>query len=345
MKKIIQFVTQKEAGGAQIIMARIDEGFRAKGMFSRIFAFYSKRETSLEISEILNNKINISNIPSLLKLIRKEIEKHNYDAVISHTHYSNLIVQIIAFSLKTKNRIAVHHNSPKTYAGIVAFIDKIYGTLGIYTKVVLVADHLLNDFSDYPMAYRKKILVIKNGIEKSQKQWKPLYNDGRINLVCIGRLSEQKNHIFILRIVAKNPTLYLTIIGDGEMRSELEKYVVDHKIEERVQFAGQIDNSVAKDALLLHDIFVFPSVFEAMPIALMEAMNIGIPIIASNIPSNIETLKGGGIAVDLIEEEWIKAIEFLKYNSNIAETISIAEINRSGDFELNKMVDEYERIL
>jgi glycosyltransferase involved in cell wall biosynthesis len=107
----------------------------------------------------------------------------------------------------------------------------------------------------------------------------------------------------------------LIIIGDGPMRSELEKYVREHGIENVVFFLGYIPD--AYRFLNAIDIFVLPSFNEGSPLALIEAMASGKAIIASNIPAIKEMVEDGEEALlfDPYNSKQLKNLILKLYNN------------------------------
>ncbi len=98
----------------------------------------------------------------------------------------------------------------------------------------------------------------------------------------VGRLHEQKGHKFLLQAFAKmSAHARLLIIGDGEIRDELMILVDQLEIRDRVAFLGA--RSDIHEFLSAIDIFVMPSLWEGQPIALLEALAIGKPCIASAV--------------------------------------------------------------
>jgi len=111
-----------------------------------------------------NNKIELSvdnfnhplKVLAMIFSIFKIIYRFRPEVIISHTHYANIIVQPIARMMKIKKRIAVHHNSPMTFPIFARVIDKLLGDADYYTNIVTVAEHVKNDFSNYPSRYKKR---------------------------------------------------------------------------------------------------------------------------------------------------------------------------------------------
>ena len=113
-------------------------------------------------------------------------------------------------------------------------------------------------------------------------------------LLCsVGELSERKNHITCIRALAKtgNPDIYYLICGVGELDDELRFEAEKLGIGSRVVFAGYRRD--VPDILACSDIFAFPSYQEGLPVALMEAMAAGLPVICSKIRGNVDLISEG----------------------------------------------------
>lgn len=79
------------------------------------------------------------------------------------------------------------------------------------------------------------------------------------------------------------------IIGFGELEEELKQLVIKLNLSDRVIFTGYRED--AKDLLYCANLFAFPSLQEGLPASLMEAMSVGLPVVASNIRGNVDLIK------------------------------------------------------
>lgn len=109
--------------------------------------------------------------------------------------------------------------------------------------------------------------------------------DNSFLFLNVGRLDPQKNHKTIIqafRVVADSvPDVYLLFAGVGSIEKELKAQVARENLSGRVKFLGR--RSDIGDLLEIADVFVFPSFFEGLPVALIEAMSKGVPCIASDL--------------------------------------------------------------
>jgi glycosyltransferase involved in cell wall biosynthesis len=129
-------------------------------------------------------------------------------------------------------------------------------------------------------------------------------SSGRI-LVFVGRLDRQKDPLLLLRAfceaVRRETDLHLVIIGDGVLRSRVESACHELGLDGRVSFLGARPPAESADALRGSDLFVLSSAYEGMPIAVLEALATGLPVVSTNvgeIPLVVRDGVSGRIAVD-----------------------------------------------
>lgn len=143
--------------------------------------------------------------------------------------------------------------------------------------------------------------------------------------------------------LSKELKIIFILIGDGPLKKELEKEAENLGIKERVLFTGQVKD--AYKYLPAFDLFLFSSLKEGFPWAILEAMSAGIAILATKvgaIPLLIENERSGLLAnPGNIEEIVSKAKEILKDREK-RELFALKAKERVKNFSLEKMVKEYE---
>lgn len=113
-------------------------------------------------------------------------------------------------------------------------------------------------------------------------------------LLSVGELSRRKNHRIVIAALAalERKDVYYLICGQGPLRKELWRYAKRLGVADRVRMPGYQEDLV--QVYQNADIFVFPSVQEGMPVALMEAMAAGLPCVVSDIRGNRELIARAG---------------------------------------------------
>lgn len=189
--------------------------------------------------------------------------------------------------------------------------------------VIATSPHYLD--SSTPLAlWRNKCRVIPLGLASSppapspaaqtiaNQAWLP----GKRRLLAVGRLSHYKGFRHLIDAATKLPDVHAIIVGDGEERSALEAQISDLKIGTQVSLAGRLSDDDLSALLASCEVFCLPSVerTEAFGMVLLEAMRMGKPVVACNIPGSgvnwvVEDGKSGYLAHPQDPEDLARMIE------------------------------------
>jgi glycosyltransferase involved in cell wall biosynthesis len=358
--KIVQIVTQMEAGGAQRVAVLLAEALRQRGYDSEVWFLYLKRPSHSHLPGV---KVLFEQPPhgldylTIARRLHREMRTTRPDVVITHTHYANVMGQVIAQICKVPQRIAVQHNLFYTYPKLAAWVDQLLGATSIYTANVAVSGEVVNSAAQYPQAYRQKLTRIYNGIPLQvnanatdphqahaiRQRW-GLPLDAPL-LLNVGRMARQKNQGKLLEALAEIESAHLVILGDGELRQHLQLQVKDLNLTERVHFLGELPADDVAGLLAAADLFVFPSLFEAMPMAVIEAMNAGLPVVASDIPPLREALGNAGHFAPAADAQALAAeITHVLRSPELAQQLRQKAKQRSDSFSLETMASAYEAL-
>lgn len=180
--------------------------------------------------------------------------------------------------------------------------------------VIMVGAQGIIDGSHYLQPFKDKCKVIPFAV--SEEIWRDgeLYlqqkegvqnTRGRMKFLFVGRLVYYKGCSVLLEALKQVERGCLTIVGTGELESELKQMALDLGIEDRVCFAGQISDDVLKQYFRETDVFVLPSVkrSEAFGLVQLEAMAYGKPVINTNLPSGVPDVSLNGLTGLTVEAE------------------------------------------
>lgn len=107
------------------------------------------------------------------------------------------------------------------------------------------------------------------------------------NIVCVGRLCEQKGQLLLIEALAyllkQGHLMHLTLAGDGPMRAEIEQLISRHNLEKYVTITGWISSEQVRSEILKARVFVLPSFAEGLPVVIMEAMVLGCPVLSTYV--------------------------------------------------------------
>lgn len=307
--------------------------------------------------ECYERKISIVELPHRLKntssyyyRLYKELRKGKFD--IFHVHGSSATLALdlmIAKLAGVKIRIAHSHNTTTNNLKLHKLLMPLFNSL--YTKAFAcgkaAGEWLFGD---------KEFVVIPNGfdVEKfifSEDMRNKFRNDNGIssNIVLghIGRFNRQKNHIFILKVfnelVKLNENYRLLLIGDGPKFTDIKEKIESSKNKDKIILYGETDSPNV--AYMAMDKFILPSLYEGLPIALLEAQISGLPAVVSNVITK---------EVDLVDnitfeslrrspKEWANIINDFNINVDARERIFYRNKEIFDKYKIDKSVKILEK--
>ena len=133
--------------------------------------------------------------------------------------------------------------------------------------------------------YWHKVKVVHCGLEPGFYQVDIPPVKGSSKLVCVGRLSDEKGQILLLKaasmLLTEGFDFQLVLAGDGPIRHEIEQLIKEYNLDSRVRVTGWINSDIVRDELLTARALVLPSFSEGLPVVIMEAMSLKRPVIAT----------------------------------------------------------------
>lgn len=147
------------------------------------------------------------------------------------------------------------------------------------------------------MADWKKFSIVRCGIDLTRFEYRQPATAIK-NMVYVGRLSGEKGLPILFQslqlLKSRDYDFTLKLLGDGEDRQFLQQEAQRMGLADNIEFSGFVDQATIAKELRDSDIFVLPSFAEGIPVALMEAMAIGIPVVATYV---------GGVAELVVDKE------------------------------------------
>jgi glycosyltransferase involved in cell wall biosynthesis len=185
-----------------------------------------------------------------------------------------------------------------------------------------------------------------------RKEWrtKEGFKDSDILFVCVARFAPQKNHALLLKSFAagpaSDPRAHLALVGEGELRTDLEEQTRKLNLEGKVHFLGL--RSDVSDVLGATDVFVLSSDYEGNPLSVLEAMASGLPIVstaAGGVPNLFEAGKEGFLVAPGDLHGLAKSMNSLLQDRAARESMGAAAASRARkNFDVSNMVRAYEEV-
>lgn len=232
--------------------------------------------------------VSVSGLGAVKRYLRSEgvtiLHSHGYKADI----YNSLLRRMRV------GRISTVHGWSKQDLGIKgrAYRWLDLSALRAMDKVIAVSQAVESDLCDQGIRANRTV-VIPNGLpvretdreSRDEVRAKLGLPHDALSIGCVGRLAKVKGHAYLIEAIDRLkddfPTIRLFIAGDGPLLPDLRTMIESKGLADRVKLLGFRDDIRA--LLASFDIFVLPSLSEGLPIALLEAMSLGVPVVASRV--------------------------------------------------------------
>jgi len=274
---------------------------------------------------------SIFDIKTLLQ-IYKFLRKEKFDIVYTHLFLANFIVRSLAILAKVPRIIIFEHSFYYNKSRWQIFADRI---LAKFTDKIIAPSRAITEFtsrqekialSKFSVIPNSIILPNKGMIDGSNLRKEAGISKNAFIVVSLGRFSEEKGQIFFIEaaeIVKKEcPEICFILVGHGYLEESLRKIIEEKDMSGYFKLLSLPEK--AKEYLYVGEIFVLSSVREGQPIVLLEAMMVGLPIIATSIDGTKGTINDNvnGLLVSPRSGRAIAdKIIYLYNNSNIREEL------------------------
>lgn len=330
--KIMFCIGSMAQGGAERVIANLSNKLSQKNEVSVVSTvvgkpFYTlKNKVKYYTLDNDNKKENIiKRTVKRIKNLRKIIKEEKPDIAVAFLPEPTFRLMIAKSFLNIKTIISVR-NDPKVLYN--TFLKKMIVKI-FYSS----ADGFVFQTEDakkwFSNRIQSKSKIIPNPINENFI-CKPFMGVRDKSIVCVARLVKQKNHKMLInafnKVIIKHSEYSLKLYGEGPCKESLINQVKELNLESKVIFMGEVSN--IKDEIYRSGIFVLPSDYEGMPNALMEAMALGIPCVATDCPCGgprflIENGKNG-LLFDIGDENGlIDSLNLLIENEELSKNIGL----------------------
>ena len=196
----------------------------------------------------------------------------------------------------------------------------------------------------------KDIKVIPLGYESSSFKKVNRKNLGLeediIYTISVGRIIKRKGYDFLIKSIAKlnNPKVHALIIGNGPEKESLQKLSKELNIGSQINFLGMVSEEKKFQYLSVSDIYILSSVHEGFGIVLQEAMQVGLPIVATDNGGQVDFINDGqnGFLIRFGDDGGMKnSIERILGNRNMKMKMSKENKKKVKEFGLGKIAKGY----
>jgi glycosyltransferase involved in cell wall biosynthesis len=313
------YYTPHVGGGVERVVEEVCQRLASQGHLVRVFTLNTAaappheviagvdvyRAPAIQLTGLVRMQSSIS--PGMLPLVWRLARRDPPDVLHAHNLFfsSTAVAVMLRRLLKIPLVTTLHLGSLRHLGGPSQLLASCYErTIGraiihscdrLIAVSEAVAKHALS-LGARPEAVR----VIANGVDPSKFQPDPqrrngASENGTFRIACVGRLIFNKGPQFLIeaapRILKARPDAEFVFVGDGPLRAGLEERTRELGIGHRARFLGTQPDVAA--ILQGCDLLVRPSLLEGMPLAILEAMACGLPVIATPVSGSAELVRHG----------------------------------------------------
>ncbi|SDE31932.1 glycosyltransferase [Rhodospira trueperi] len=325
--KIAMLIASLGGGGAERIVLSLSGGLQALGHDVTVIA--CDQETVIAPPEGVAveylSRVSVAGAtwkkilagPVVAVRLWRLVRRHRYDVVVAHMERANVYVALVPMSavkvMTVHNYLSAslpNKTAVKRLAATLLYRHLAPRTVG---HVVCVSQVSADDVAQRCPPLRDRLAVIPNSVDVSslENASREPIPEGAAHafvagktIITVGRLVRQKGHWHLIRAFAESGVREdgrLIILGDGPMRAELERYAADLGVADQVMFVGFQGNPFSW--IRRADLFVLPSLYEGMPMVLLEALACGTPIISADCKSGPREILAPGSRLDSVAED------------------------------------------
>ena len=347
--KVLHIIPNFGIGGAEKLVLDYLTYSDKKRADIRALSMYENGHTHYD-KEIEENGLNVYYLDkkpgldfTMIRKIKKIIDEFNPDVIHSHLYCMKYLIPSLLNKKNVRMFHTIHNEPQKDARGGNKLANKLAFKICGVTPIALT-DDLREEVNKY---YRlNNAITVHNGIclDNFKKVRIDTYNaKKRLEIPPesfvvghVGRFFKQKNHTLILDIFAdvlkKRDDSYLLLVGDGELKSEIQNKARELGITSNVKFLGIRDD--IPEIITAMDVFLFPSLHEGFPITLIEAQATGVKCVISSAIDKNSILSENTLSVNLEDavEHWSEVILNPSLKNN--------DFRNIDDYDISKITEK-----
>lgn len=345
--RVVQIINSfgHQSGGAERLAQDLHVDLLAAGVDAHLVALEQCDASQLENAVSLG--FSSSYKPGAIFALRKYLGGLMSKPDVIHAHL--FPTSVCVASLKKIGAIScpvvfTEHNTSnrRREKAIMKPLDgAVYGA---FKKIYCISDGTKTSLVNAYPHLLDKTEVIENGATLHFDRFLSRASGPAIKVLSVGRLSKQKNYPVALDAISrlKDADITYTILGEGSAREALEDQVEVLGLTGQVTFEGHKSDITPflEDA----DVFLIPSLWEGFGLAVVEGMNAGLPVVASDVPGLREVVGTDGVCAYLVapsDPEAIAAALRRLADADIRRTMGEAGFERSKRFDRQRMTEAY----
>lgn len=367
-RRVCFVVNHSAAGGIGELWVDLAGGLAQRGHDSWLAAFWPLPEAARATTEAVSwthicqcKPRTPGQLATFFFRLVRYFRQTRPEWVITAMPAANLLVPLAASIADRRIRVvSTHHTPANTLSGVVGVLDRYGRLLPNVAVAVSVSNAVAASYAQTDSWLATKQKVIHNAL--------PPHVDGRLaelkaardkrrgdgprnHVVALGRLAHQKNYEVLIRAARQLQDVRISIVGGGPEEGRLRSLIDACGVADRVTLHGSMSREKALTMLALADVFVQMSRFEGHSLALIEAAKLGIPLVVSNIPVQVEGISDEqgcacGVLVEQDDDTGLaSALKRLLADDRFYEQMTERSTRLGKGASFDSVIFEYQRLL
>ena len=306
--KVLHLLATMPVGGAEDLVAAIVRGLDPQRFAVAVATLGPlgpvARELRAQGYEVVSLGLDIKRTPAwrIVGAVRRLLKADAPDILHTHLYHPNLYGRLGSLGLGLTGVVAAVHNSYTR----VKFHRRLWNFLlgWVSDRVLVGSAQVWQDMRRYDgvpasrltlMPYGIPLAELDSALSREEARERLGLPEGALVIGAVGRLEEQKGHAHLLAAAAELrreiPELLVLLVGEGRRQEDLRRQVRDLGLESSVRFLGTRRD--LPEIFRALDLFVQPSLWEGLSLALLKAMGTGLPVVATRVSGSREAIVDG----------------------------------------------------
>jgi glycosyltransferase involved in cell wall biosynthesis len=344
LMRILQILHDDQRGGVQKLAAMIEAGLLPHNVTFETVYLYPGPGLSI-----------VSKLGHTFSLVRR-IWRGDFDAIVAYQSTASILTGAVGWACGCPLRVVHQTCLPSETALPLRLMDKLVGTLGLYSANIVNSAATWAEFARYPARYRRSVVLIEHGLDAPAPTHQRETTRRHFNLplsqpviLNVGRLAAEKNQDILIRALACLPQAHLVLAGAGLKMAPLHDLAVTLGVDDRLHMPGALPPDDIADLYAAADLAVFPSIWETFGFAAVEAAMTGMPLVVADLPALREVLRWDGLEpVAFVSpsdvEGWILAIRNALADPPSRPALAAYTRAIRRKYSLQRMIESYQSL-
>lgn len=343
-KKVLFLINKFSVGGAERMFVKEINGI--EGAFAG--TLYKEGDNSL--SPLLNKELVCFDFEKMtdkggMKRVMDFCSTNNIGVIYSTLEEANVVSRLINKKNKKIRVVTREANVAKNKSFKFKLLDFFLNKYA--NAIVAVSNGVKASLTFYQPFYKNKFTVLENAVELQNNLPDRKCISGEAKILMVGSLTKQKNYLEVVSALKNilSDKIILNIVGEGNLRSEIETLVKEENLSSRVNLLGFLDKEELYKVYKESNVFVLGSLWEGFPNVVLEAMSFGLPVISTPVAGSVDVIKNGKNGFLSKLDDLSERVHYVVTDCEIREKMAIESISTAEKYGINSHIANLKEIL